>query len=138
MTNWQIFPRPLRAFSPYATLAVTLLGSSLSPAVLHAQDPVTVVRTSELQRFSEQELENLLGPVALYPDALLAQVLVAATFPDQIADAAQYVRANGTATVDEQPWDVSVRAVAHYPSALNTLADKLDWTTALGQAYALQ
>lgn len=90
------------------------------------------------QRFTAQQIDNLTGPVALYPDALLAQVLVAATFPDQVEDAAKFVRAYGTDSVDAQSWDVSVRAVAHYPSALNTLADKIDWTAALGRAYAIQ
>ena len=83
-------------------------------------------------------MDNLVGPVALYPDALLAQVLVAATFPDQVDDAAQFVRSYGTNGIDDQPWDVSVKAVAHYPSALNAMADKGDWTTALGIAYAYQ
>ncbi len=90
------------------------------------------------ERYSEQELDNLVGSIALYPDALLAQVLVASTFPDQVDEAARFVRANGTSDIDDQPWDVSVKAVAHYPSALNMMADKGDWTTALGRAYATQ
>jgi Protein of unknown function (DUF3300) len=92
----------------------------------------------EQDRYSSDELDNLVGSVALYPDALLAQVLVAATFPDQITEAARFVRANGTDRIDDQSWDVSVKAVAHYPSALNMMADKIDWTTALGRAYANQ
>ncbi len=90
------------------------------------------------EQYSDQELDNLVGSIALYPDALLAQVLVAATFPDQVEEAARFVRANGTSGIDDQPWDVSVKAVAHYPSALNMMADKGDWTTALGRAYATQ
>ncbi len=93
---------------------------------------------NEMDRYSPDELDNLVGSIALYPDALLAQVLVAATFPDQIAEAARFVRANGTDRIDEQSWDVSVKAVAHYPSALNMMADKIDWTTTLGRAYANQ
>lgn len=91
-----------------------------------------------VERFSANQIDNLVGPVALYPDALLAQVLVASTFPDQVEDAARYVRAYGTDGIDDQPWDISVRAVAHYPSALNTMADKADWMAALGTAYANQ
>lgn len=93
---------------------------------------------TEATRYTANQLDNLVGPVALYPDALLAQVLVAATFPDQVADAAQFVRTYGTDGVDDQPWDISVKAIAHYPSALNMMADKGDWTAALGIVYAYQ
>jgi len=89
--------------------------------------------------FSPEQLDNLLAPIALYPDPLLAQVLVAATFPDQIDEASRFVRANNDpGYIDEEPWDVSVKAVAHYPTVLFNMADKLDWTTALGQAYVSQ
>jgi hypothetical protein len=91
------------------------------------------------QPFSTDQLDNLTAPIALYPDPLLAQVLVAATFPDQIDEAARFVRNDPNAyDVDNQPWDVSVRAVAHYPTVLQMMADQLDWTTSLGQAYASQ
>ena len=94
---------------------------------------------SQYEAFSPDQLDNLLAPVALYPDPLLAQVLLAATFPDQIDDAARFVRADpNPADVDVQWWDVSVKAVAHYPTVVAMMADKLDWTTALGQAYAYQ
>jgi Protein of unknown function (DUF3300) len=89
--------------------------------------------------FSPDQLDNLLAPIALYPDPLLAQVLLAATFPDQIDEAARTVRANSDPDfIDQQPWDVSVKAVGHYPSVISMMADKLDWTTALGQAYVNQ
>ncbi|HYK90662.1 MAG TPA: DUF3300 domain-containing protein [Acidobacteriota bacterium] len=88
--------------------------------------------------YSPQQLDNLVAPIALYPDPLLAQVLPASTFPDQIDEAARYARANGSYGVDDQYWDVSVKAVAHYPSVLFMMSDKLDWTTALGQAYVYQ
>lgn len=104
---------------------------------VRAPAPIDTV-TGQVGRLSAAQLENLVASVALYPDALLAQVLVASTFPDQVSDAASYVRSNGTDGVDDQPWDLSVKAVAHYPSALNTLADKPEWTAALGRAYASQ
>jgi hypothetical protein len=88
--------------------------------------------------FTADQLDNLLAPVALYPDPLLAQVLVAAGFVDQIDEASRYVRAMGQQSIDQQPWDVSVRSVAHYPSVLAMMADNLDWTTAVGQAYVYQ
>ncbi|OYW04919.1 MAG: hypothetical protein B7Z61_08025 [Acidobacteria bacterium 37-71-11] len=94
---------------------------------------------AQYEAFSPDQLDNLLAPIALYPDPLLAQVLLAATFPDQIDDAARFVRADfNPGDVDGQWWDVSVRAVAHYPTVVAMMADKLDWTMALGQAYANQ
>jgi hypothetical protein len=94
--------------------------------------------SGDYQAFSPDQLDNLLSPIALYPDPLLAQVFVAATFPDQVEEAARYVRANGANGIDEQNWDVSVRAVAHYPTVVEMMADKIDWTTSLGQAYVNQ
>lgn len=88
--------------------------------------------------FSPDELDNLLAPIALYPDPLLAQVLPAATFVDQIDEAARWVRAYGTSRIDDRNWDVSVKAVAHYPMVLYMMDDRLDWTTAVGQAYVYQ
>ncbi|MGB8474015.1 MAG: DUF3300 domain-containing protein [Candidatus Acidiferrum sp.] len=88
--------------------------------------------------FSADQLDNLLAPIALYPDPLLSQVLVAATFVDDVDEAARWVRANGTDGIDDQPWDVSVKAVAHYPTVIYMMADRIDWTTSVGQAYVNQ
>jgi len=89
--------------------------------------------------FTPDQLDNLLAPIALYPDPLLAQVLVAATFPDQIDEASRFLRAGANSgAIDDQPWDVSVKAVAHYPTVLYMMDNKLDWTTSLGQAYVNQ
>jgi len=95
-------------------------------------------QNSSYQPFSADQLDNLLSPIALYPDPLLAQTLVAATYPDQVEEAARYVRANGQAGIDDQNWDVSVKAIAHYPSVVQMMADKIDWTTSVGQAYVNQ
>lgn len=115
-------------------LAVALLPALLACApLLRAQD------NSSYQPFSPDQLDNLLAPIALYPDPLLAQVLLAATFPDQVDEAARFVRADANSDdIDTQPWDVSVKAVAHYQTVLYMMADGLDWTTALGQAYVNQ
>ena len=119
------------------TTALLLGMAQATPALAQESRPSYEFQDDE-ERYSDDELDNLVGSVALYPDALLAQVLVAATFPDQIEDAARYVRANGTNGIDDQAWDVSVKSVAHYASALNMMADKSDWTAALGRAYATQ
>jgi hypothetical protein len=89
--------------------------------------------------FSPDQLDNLLAPIALYPDPLLAQVLIAATFVDQVDEASRWMRANNNpAAIDYQAWDVSVKAVAHYPPILQMMSDQLDWTTSVGQAYVYQ
>jgi hypothetical protein len=88
--------------------------------------------------FTPEQLDNLLAPIALYPDPLLAQVLLAATFPDQIDEAARSLRAYSHYDIDDGDWDVSVKAVAHYPGVLSMMADKIDWTTSVGQAYVNQ
>ena len=74
------------------------------------------------------------------PDPLLAQVFPASTFVDQVEQAARWLRGNNNQVtgVDNQSWDVSVRSVAHYPQVVYMMSDKLDWTTALGQAYVNQ
>ncbi|HXN07077.1 MAG TPA: DUF3300 domain-containing protein, partial [Nitrospiria bacterium] len=89
--------------------------------------------------FSQDQLDNLLAPIALYPDPLLAQILIAATFVDQVDEAARWIRGNrNPGAIDYQPWDVSVKAVAHYPPIIQMMSDQLDWTTSVGQAYVYE
>jgi hypothetical protein len=92
-----------------------------------------------------EELQQLVAPIALYPDAVVAQVLAAATFPDQVAVAAGWLQQNKNLTgnalmqaVDKQPWDPSVKAITQFPSALDNMAQSLSWTSALGEAYHTQ
>ncbi len=125
------------SLSALAALSLSLLSSEPAAAASSWQDPVYTA-PQEIRRYSAEQLDNLVSPVALYPDPLLAQVLVAATFPDQVEEAARWVRGNGTADIDEMPWDVSVRAIAHYPSVLNMMAERADWMATLGRAYAFQ
>jgi hypothetical protein len=91
------------------------------------------------------ELQQLVAPIALYPDALVAQILGAATFPDQVASASGWLQQNHNLTgtpllqaVDAQPWDPSVKALTQFPSVLDNLAKNLSWTSALGEAYHIQ
>ena len=126
-------------FGLSAALALMLTAVAAPAAsALMLQDPQQPTAAASVVPFTADQLDNLVAPVALYADPLLAQVLLASTFPDQIAEAAQYVRANGTNGIDDQYWDVSVKAVAHYPTVLNMMDSQIDWTTSLGQAYAQQ
>jgi hypothetical protein len=89
--------------------------------------------------FASPELDEILAPIALYPDPLLAQVIPAATFVDQIAAASKVLNGRvDPSLIDQQDWDVSVKAVAHYPEVLDKMNQNQDWTTALGQAYVNQ
>ncbi len=91
------------------------------------------------QPLSDQQLDLLLGPIALYPDPLLAELLPAATLPTQIVLADRYLTGGGDpGQIDQQMWDPSVRALAHYPSVLQYLDNNLGWTTELGLAFLNQ
>jgi hypothetical protein len=88
------------------------------------------------------ELESLVAPIALYPDALVAQILSAATFPDQVAIADYWLQENKSLTgsalmqaVDKQTWDASVKALTQFPSVLENMAKNLSWTSSLGEAF---
>jgi hypothetical protein len=91
------------------------------------------------------ELQQLVAPIALYPDALVAQILGASTFPDQIAVADDWLHQNSSLTgsnlmqaVNGQQWDPSVKALTQFPSVLDNLAKNLTWTSSLGEAYHTQ
>ena len=91
------------------------------------------------------QLDSLVAPIALYPDALVAQVLAASTLPDQVAYAEDWLQQNSSLTgsalteaVNQQSWDPSVKALTQFPSVLSDLAKNLAWTSSLGQAYANQ
>jgi hypothetical protein len=91
------------------------------------------------ESYSPDQLDQLLAPIALYPDPLIALILPASTFPNDITTAAQYVAANADpAGIDSQPWDASVKGLAHYPDVLKWMNDNIDWTRSLGAAFAMQ
>ena len=89
-----------------------------------------------------EELQALVAPIALYPDALVAQILSAATFPDQVGAADYWLQQNKSLTgsalmtaVDQQSWDPSVKALTQFPSVLENMGQNLAWTSQLGEAY---
>jgi len=94
---------------------------------------------------SSSELQALVAPIALYPDALVAQILAGSTFPDQIAIANYWLEQNRNLTssalmqaVDKQSWDPSVKALTQFTSVLDNMAKNLSWTSSLGEAYHSQ
>jgi len=99
----------------------------------------------EYAPLTADELDGLVAPIALYPDALVAQVLGASTFPYEIVTATLWLKDNSSLTgealakaVDAQSWDPAVKALTQFPSVLDNLAKNLAWTSALGEASATQ
>jgi hypothetical protein len=94
---------------------------------------------SASQPLAAAQLDQLLGPIALYPDPLIAQLLPASTLSTQIVLADRYVSGGGDPNqIGQQPWDASVQAMARYTNVLKWMDDNLNWTTALGQAFLNQ
>lgn len=94
---------------------------------------------------TSQEIDNLVAPIALYPDALVAQILGGATYPDEIVEADRFVKANKNLSandlmtkVNTESWDPSVKALTQFPSVLDNMSQNLSWTSALGQASYYQ
>jgi hypothetical protein len=121
--------------STFTTMLLAFLSAGI---VARAQMPVPPP-APEAQPRSGAELDQMLGPVALYPDPLIAQLLPAATLPSEIVLADRYVNGGGDPNlIDQQPWDPSVQALARYPTVLKWMDDNLAWATALGQAFLAQ
>ncbi|MGA8490434.1 MAG: DUF3300 domain-containing protein [Terriglobales bacterium] len=118
-------PQILYGFQASGTAPATDSGNPTEPAPLSASD-----------------LQAMVAPIALYPDALVAQILAGSTFPDQVAVADYWLEQNknltGTAlmqAVDQQSWDPSVKALTQFPSVLDNMAKNLTWISSLGEAY---
>src|SRR5882724_11646046 len=94
---------------------------------------------------STEQLQQLVAPIALYPDALIAQILPAATYPDEVVEAERWMEQHKGVTgdalakeVDTQSWDDSVKALTQFPAVLANMNQNLAWTSELGDAYANQ
>ena len=132
-----------------------VLASLMSLALLLAVTPVNLSASRAAQAPPEQpptapqymqqtpeQLQQLVAPIALYPDSLVAQILAASTFPEQVVEADRWLQENpglkGEAlaqAADQQPWDPSVKALTAFPSVLANMDKNLSWTSSLGDAY---
>jgi hypothetical protein len=137
-----------------AMVALSLQGNGFAQGMIEGSSPpilpATDVAGSDLvapmeARFSTEQIEQLVAPIALYPDALLAQVLMAAGYPLEVVQAARWVGDNsglqGQAMDDaiaRQPWDPSIKTLVFFPSVLQRMNDNLDWTQDLGDAFLAQ
>jgi hypothetical protein len=101
--------------------------------------------SGEQKIFIQEELDQMLAPVALYPDELLAQVLMAATYPLEVVQASRWIQGNPTRqgdplaeALEQQDWDPSVKSLVNFPSVLEMMNDRLAWTQRLGDAFLAQ
>lgn len=107
--------------------------------------PGLMAQTAQPPVFSKEELEQIVAPIALYPDPLVAQVLMAATYPLEVVSAARWVKANPGVTgkaledaMQSQSWDPAVKSLTAFPQVLEMMNAKLDWTQKLGDAFLAQ
>ena len=110
-----------------------------------ATPPATPPPTGESAKIPIEQLESLVAPIALYPDPLLAQTLAASTYPLEIVQLQQWLVKNPglkdqalATAVAKQPWDASIQAMAGLPDVVKRLADDIQWTTDLGNAFLAQ
>jgi hypothetical protein len=136
----KVFARQI--LSGFLATSVFLL-AGLPVATAQDGQPAQVVQ--DASAFTQQELDQMLAPIALYPDALLTQILMASTYPLEVVQAARWARANpglqgdqAVRAVDSQNWDPSVKSLVAFPQVLELLDNSLDWTERLGNAFLSQ
>ena len=119
---------------------------ALPPAVL-AQQPAqqTAQQAPAAPVFKQEELDQILAPIALYPDSLVSQILIASTYPLEIVQAERFAKQNAslkgdalTKALETQTWDPSVKSLVNFPQVLTMMNEKLDWTQKLGDAFLAQ
>jgi len=126
-------------------LSFALLSATWPQELSASQDAQGAGQAAQVPRYAQQsseQLQQLVAPIALYPDSLVAQILAASTFPEQVVEADRWLQAHpdlkGDAlgqAVDQQPWDPSVKALTAFPSVLGNMDKNLSWTSSLGDAY---
>jgi hypothetical protein len=121
-----------------SALVLTLL-------LVAAAAPPTFSQPAGPPAFKPEELEQILAPIALYPDSLLAQIFMASTYPLEVVQADRWAKQNKdlkgdalTAALEAQPWDPSVKSLVNFPQVLAMMSEKLDWTQKLGDAFLSQ
>ncbi len=135
----------LRIQKTIAILMSFLLVLGTFPVGAVAQNASPAATQEENATLSAEELDGIVAPIALYPDALVAQILGASTFPYEIVDATLWLKDNSqlkgealAKAVDQQSWDPAVKALTQFPSVLDNMAKNLAWTSSLGEASATQ
>ncbi|MGH7833067.1 MAG: DUF3300 domain-containing protein [Candidatus Binatia bacterium] len=118
-----------------AWACVLILLLAVPPGVI-AQQPAASAA------FKPEELEQILAPIALHPDPLISQILMASTYPLEVVQATRWAKENASLkgdalakALEAQPWDPSVRSLVNFPQVLTMMSEKLDWTQKLGDAF---
>ena len=126
-------------------LSCSLLLASTSEGFAYQTDQSAAPQPPQAAQQTPEQLQQLVAPIALYPDALVAQILAAATYPAEIVEADRWMQQHtdlkGKKLADEvnkQSWDPSVKALAQFPSVLANMDKNLSWTSSLGDAYVNQ
>ena len=124
------------------SLLVVMWPQNLSTPLGAQAPPPTAPPAPPYTQQTPEQLQQLVAPIALYPDSLVAQILAASTFPEQVVEADRWLQdqqgLQGQAlaqAVDQQPWDPSVKALTAFPSVLGNMDKNLSWTSSLGDAY---
>src|SRR5246127_3461190 len=132
-----------RSFS--LVLACCLVVTSAQVGFADQTDQAGSQTPIQPSRQTPEQLQQLVAPIALYPDAFVAQILAASTYPDQVVVADRWLQQNPSLkgqelaqAVDKQPWDPSVKALTEFPSVLANMDKNLSWTSSLGDAYVNQ
>ncbi len=127
------------------SLSAALVLATACPAYVQQVDPSTVPLPAVGAKASAQELQQLVAPIALYPDELAAQILAASTYPNEVVEADRWVQQHSdlkgqalAEEADKQSWDDSVKALVPFPSILANMDKNLSWTSSLGDAYVNQ
>src|ERR1700722_3120102 len=114
-------------------------------AFAYQADAYTSQPAPQAAQQSSQQLQELVAPIALYPDGLIAQILAAATYPDQIVESEKWMQQHKdlqgdqlAKEVDQQSWDPSVKALTQFPAVLANMSQNLAWTSELGDAHLNQ
>jgi len=123
-------------------LAGLIVLVTCSGGLVLAQDQATEATPTISAKPTKQQLQQLVAPIALYPDSLVAQMLAASTYPAEIVEADRWLQANPdlkgdqlAQAVNQQPWDPSVKGLTETPSVLENMDKNLSWTSSLGDAY---
>ncbi len=130
----------LSLMAPLLGGCVTSKAYEQSSRVYETEKPVASSISS--RSFSQQQLDSLLAPIALYPDSLLSHILIASTYPLEVVEAERWTRNNSrlqgedaVKAVESQNWDPSIKALVAFPDVLKRMSDDLDWTQQLGDAF---
>src|SRR5437764_5400226 len=147
MKSFQL--RILAQTLPFLLIAPVALAQAPAKAPSRGQASAALNQSANpgAAHYTRQQIDQLVAPIALYPDQVLSQVLMAATYPQQAVEAAQWLKEPGhgelkgdalAQALEPLPWDPSVKALTAFPQIIEMMSDHIEWTQALGVAFATQ